>query len=123
MAQYFINTGMDQIIKVTLEKVYDGEVSSFDLTDCLLYFTLRRSIEDDDVIAFKRNGAAGGSENEISVTDLEAGDISIYIDAADTDNVVVDNGIFDLVVETPDGKRHIAVQPTRMSIYRSVTRL
>jgi hypothetical protein len=115
-----IYAGRNYTLNFTLSSVSNGVQTALDLTGAKVYFSIKKLLTDLDPEVFKRNLSAGGTNDEINITNATDGELSIYITADDTKGVRIDNGWYDLVVV----KNNLvlqAVKPSRISIYQVVT--
>jgi hypothetical protein len=106
----------DDTLMVTLSKVVGTTVSTLDISGYSFYFSVKRNMSDVITLIYKRNLEAGGSDDEIKITNAASGMLEIYISAEDTKDITLDNGWLDLALKTETGKRRQAIDPQRFSI-------
>lgn len=92
--------------------VHATDGTPVDLTDAKVWFTVKARMTDLDSAAViqKKNPEAGGSEDEIHVTDPSNGVLEIYLVPADTESVDPATYVYDVQVTLISGKTYTVVR-------------
>ena len=107
---------------------YDAEITVYDEDDvvesivgALIIWTLRKSIDNENITLQKKNIAAGGGADEIEDYDLGNGKFRLHILPADTISLDPGEYIYDIQLTTSGGKVYTIITD-RLFIKPDVTR-
>lgn len=97
----------------------DGNEKPLNLTDCTIYFTARRLIQDAAPAIFKSSTDAA----QIEKTQPTYGICEIHLGPADTRSLLEGDYVFDVWVKLPSGKPYPVVEVSTLTVKWAVTRL
>jgi hypothetical protein len=109
-----IYRGTSKTLELT---VTDASGNPVDLTGSTIYFTVKKCIEEQEVLFQKRST----DPLQIEITQPKAGKAKIYIQPIDTSSLEIRSYKFDVLVVLSSGKRYIVVPPTDLTVQLAVT--
>lgn len=112
-----IYQGSAKTLELLVTDVDTGK--ALDLTDCDVYFTARRLIEDPIPVIFK----SSLDPLQIAKTRPTYGIAQIYLGPTDTRSLEIGEYVFDVWVRLPSGKPYPVIEPSRLVVKWAVTRL